>query len=627
MFRRKKICFLTLGLIFLIILISNIQYNSENSKNNEEYITPKLSASLEGAENILITDIVRNINISGYDLVNFEDKFSILNQNNNPITSIFIPIHLNKSNDVIFCKATGESKNTLLTERAHLVLNDYELIAIYFDSPLLPHQQTTISFYHSLRNCLVYYTEWEEVETQLVEKQYINITESIFPILPYKVEGGLIQTNFIMPKTSNVVWYDKVEDMGFPIIQTQIVYDLTQSLYFDHIDPFLANFNKSQQDILISFQDNRFSKMEFEKINREINISPWGIIKVKENYLLQNLGVIDISTFPLHVPYSSKNVQVYDDIGNIGNEVVLDDSETFSNKKSFTINLALNRVPLKPFSKISFTVEYVLDIYEYTSLNWFQESIQIDLFTTTFECLSKEQTINVVIQGCNNLEYVSLPPDAIIDTGGSKTLVYNFEFVTSIESKMIQFTFSIDLFELLLRPIIITLIIGLLASIYVIVIKIKKEREEKFVTEKVEIPIDELREFCSLHEEKNALVLEIRRAEEDAKRKKIAKKIYSNLLSKNTTKIEQIKQELFPFKKILMETSETFENIIKKLDVLDAERESVNDSLTLLDNRYKRGKLPSKAAYQKLLEDFMKRRRRIDRTIDKNIQQLRSYLL
>ncbi|MHA2431299.1 MAG: hypothetical protein ACXACC_09780, partial [Promethearchaeota archaeon] len=317
-----------------------------------------------------------------------------------------------------------------------------------------------------------------------------------------------------------------------------------------------------------------------------------------------------------------------DDIGAIGNpDVVLDDSEIFLNKKSFTINLAQNRVPLKPLSKISFTVEYILDIYEYTSINWFQESIQINLFTTTFEWLGKEQTINVVIQGCNNLEYVSLPPDAIIDTGGSKTLVYNFEFVTPIESKMIQFTFSIDLFELLLRPIIITLIIGLLASIYVILIKIKKEREEKFVTEKVEIPIDELREFCSLQEEKNALVLEIRRGEEDAKRKKIAKKIYSNLLSKNTTKIEQIKQELLPFKKVLMDTSETFENIIKKIDVLDAERESVNDSLTLLDNRYKKGKLPSKAAYQKLFEDFMKRRRRIDRTIDKNIQQLRSYLL
>ena len=623
MFRSKKIYLFTIGLISLIILLSNIQYNSDNFlQNREEYIAPKLSASLEGAENIIITDLIRTVNISVYDLVNFKDKLTILNQNNNPITSIFIPIPLNKSDNVVFCKATGESKNTLLTERAHLVLNDYEIIAVYFETPLLPHQKTTISFYHSHKNCLVYYTQLNE-EYQI--EQYFNITETVFPILPYKVEGGVIQTHFIFPTASNIVYYERIEDLGFPIIPATLVYDLSQSVYFDHIDPFLENFNNTKQ-IPISTQDNSFSKMEFEKINREINISPWGIIKVKENYILQNLGPIDINNVPLHVPYSSKNVHVYDDIGDLI-YTDLEESEIFANKKSFTINLGSNRVPLKPSSKISFTVEYVLDIYEYISINWFQQSIQINLFTTTFECLGNEQTINVVIQGCNNLEYVSLPPDAIIDTGGSKTLVYNFEFVTPIESKMIQFTFSIDLFELLLRPIIITLIIGLLASIYVIVIKIKKEREEKFVTEKVEIPVDELREFCSLHEEKNALVLEIRRAEEDAKRKKIAKKIFSNLLSKNTTKIEQIKQELLPFKKALMETSETFENIIKKLDVLDAERESVNDGLTLLDNRYKRGKLPSKAAYQKLLEDFMKRRRRIDRTIDKNIQQLRSYLL
>ena len=122
-------------------------------------------------------------------------------------------------------------------------------------------------------------------------------------------------------------------------------------------------------------------------------------------------------------------------------------------------------------------------------------------------------------------------------------------------------------------------------------------------------------------------MLEIRTAEEEAKRKKLAKKSYKNLLSKNTTKIEQIKDEIQPFKKSLIESGEIFENIVKKLDVLDAERISVDDSINLLDNRYKRGKLPSRQAYQKLSDDFFKRRKKIDRTIDKYIQQLRNYLL
>ena len=107
----------------------------------------------------------------------------------------------------------------------------------------------------------------------------------------------------------------------------------------------------------------------------------------------------------------------------------------------------------------------------------------------------------------------------------------------------------------------------------------------------------------------------------------MAKKTYKNLFAKNNAKIDKIKEEILPFKKILIETSDTYNNIIKKLDVLDAERISVNDSLNLLESRYKRGKLPSKAAYQKLSDDFFNRRKKIDRTIDKYIQQLRSYLL
>ena len=199
--------------------------------------------------------------------------------------------------------------------------------------------------------------------------------------------------------------------------------------------------------------------------------------------------------------------------------------------------------------------------------------------------------------------------------------------MSPLERKAILFTFTIDIFDLILRPLIFILIIAFLSSAFVLIIKTKEREEQLSVFKKEFIPTNEIREFCSLYEEKNALILEIRKAEDETKHKKLAKKTYKNLLAKNTTKIDQIKDEIKPFKKILMETNETFNNIVKKLDVLDAERFSVKDSLTLLETRYKRGRLPSKAAYQKLSDDFFNRRRKLDRTIDKYIQQLRSYLL
>ena len=117
------------------------------------------------------------------------------------------------------------------------------------------------------------------------------------------------------------------------------------------------------------------------------------------------------------------------------------------------------------------------------------------------------------------------------------------------------------------------------------------------------------------------------RWEENAKRKKIAKKKLKNIITSNTKKIQEIEQEIIPFKDFLNQVNPTFENIVRKLDEFEAERISVKDSLALLETRYKRGRLPSRAAYLKLYDNFVRRQRKVDRSIDKLIQQLRSYLL
>ena len=157
--------------------------------------------------------------------------------------------------------------------------------------------------------------------------------------------------------------------------------------------------------------------------------------------------------------------------------------------------------------------------------------------------------------------------------------------------------------------------------------KVRKKEDATPILKREFIPINEIREFCALYEERNASILEVRQAEEDAKRKKIAKKNLKNILSKNSAKIDEIQQEIIPFKEVLIETGEIFYNIVKRLDLLEAERISIKDSLNLLETRYKRGRLPSRDAFIKLSGDFKKRRKKIDRTIDKFLQQLRSYLL
>jgi len=616
--KRAKI-FLIIGFISFVFIF---QYYSKESiynyQDQNEFEVSKLSSSTEGVENILITEVSRRTNLSAYGLINSIDKLTILNENDNPIHSILMGVPLKDSNKLIYISAKSHIGNTLIAERSYGVLGSYEMIKIYFDSPLLPSQETTIMVKQSYTDLLTYaFNELEEGVTQI-----ITMLGLIFPILPYRCEGD-IKSLYIIPPQTELHLRKQFEGMG-QLVGSNVLYDLDQSLAINHLDPFLENLNENNETY-VSIKTLQMTGLEIEEINRKIIISPWGIIKNIEEVTLENIGIIEVPLFSMNIPIDAKNVRIYDDLGELFGDIT--DSETDSSKKILSVQLYQNRVSLTPGSKFKFFVEYNLPNEQYISYNWLQQSISIDLLTTNFDFLIHEQTTNIVIEGCGTIDYTSSPPEAILKTVGTRVLVYSSENTSPFEKRPILFTYTIDIFDLVLRPIIFIMIIAFLASIFVLIIKTRKREEDLSIFKKEFIPTSEIREFCSLYEEKNALILEIRKVENETKRKKVAKKTYKNLLTKNTAKIDQIKEEILPFKKVLTETSDTYNNIIKKLDILDAERISVNDSINLLESRYKRGKLPSKAAYQKLSDDFFNRRKKIDRTIDKYIQQLRSYLL
>ncbi|MHA2007743.1 MAG: hypothetical protein ACXABO_08610 [Promethearchaeota archaeon] len=614
----KRVKILLIFFVFVVIF-TNILYLPSNSddKYPEDNNTQNLqnSASLEGAENILITKINRIANISGYGLFSIEDDITVKNLNNNPINSIFIAVPLNISDKLIFFEAIGEDKNTLLTERSYMIMDDYEMIAIYFSSPILPQQERKITFHQNYKDLLIYRQEGEN--------QYILFRGIVYPLLPYKLEKSII-VKFNLPKGAESIeggWGFEHHDSYFIQYDFNYISTITTDRY---ISPFLENMRTARVIDIIFFK-NEITKMRVEDINREIFISPWGIIRVVEELTVKNLGSIVVSTISLKLPRYAKEVHISDDIG----EILGVSIENLGNLpyKQLTINLLQNRVRLTPGSSFQFKIRYYLPFEKYSSINWLQESIEIDIFTTSYDYLGTQQSIKIKIEGCYNVDSITEPPDSIIKSQGSTTLFFSFNTVSPSESRIIQFTFTIDFFDLLLRPILLVLLISLIASVFIFSTKIRKRDEGTPILKTEFIPINEIREFCALFEDKNASILEIRQAEEDAKRKKIAKKNLKNILSKNTVKIDEIQKEIIPFKKVLIETGEIFDNIVKRLDILEAERISIKDSLNLLESRYKRGRLPSRAAYVKLSDDFKKRRKKIDRTIDKFLQQLRSYLL
>ncbi|MFX1451440.1 MAG: hypothetical protein ACFFCM_11395 [Promethearchaeota archaeon] len=624
MVKREKFLIIIVGFLLFTFLFSNIIYNSDveyteysDSKENLES-----SVNLEGIENVVITRLIRIANISGYGLLSIEDELTILNLNSNPISSFLFGIPIDASEDLIFLEASGEDKNTLLIERPSMIMDEYEIVVAYFDSPLLPHQKRIITFTHIYTELLTY---------TMAEDELIILSTTVYPLIPYKMKTDEIFCVYNYPESAisveggwgfvNPTFYHV--SFGFELLQN----DLT----IDYISPFLENLGEYRSAIIFfTISDAEpstpwITKLEMDEVNREFLISPWGIIKVREEFTLTNVGIIEINQFSIKIPKNVKNLRIYDYLGDITGVDI--EQKPNSQYQILTFDLfESNRIRIMQNSTFKFNLEYYLPFENHVSVNWLQQSIQINLLPSTFEYLSKKQNIDLIIDGCYKINTISDTPEAIKATKNFKTLNYKLDYITPNDEKVIQLTFTIDFFSLLLRPIILILIISLIASIYVVLVKTRIKESEIGIKSEF-VPINEIREYCSLYDEKNALTLEIRQSEDDTRRKKMAKKTYKNILSKNTIKIEEIQKEIITFKKVLMESGETFENIVKKLDVLEAERISVKDSLVLLESRYKRGRLPSRAAYLKLSDDFKKRRKKIDRTIDKLIQQLRSYLI
>lgn len=617
-------------MIFFINILFISKSTELNYCNQDESVDPKYSAIQEGAENIILTYVNRRVDIEMFGLVKIRDFLTIENRNNNPISSILVGIPLNHSNNLIYfeSKSVNEEElideTTLLIDRLNMVMSEFEMFTIYFDSPLLPYQSKTIMFRQVFKDLTQAYFVPNQQTGE--EEHYINYIGIVFPILPYKLEGE-IKAYYFFPEFESGD-EDVSDDWGLfnPALnaRTYEFEQISDTIGDDFIEPFLTNLN-DKKNIRIWVKHGKSNKLEIEEITRELFISPWGIIRVRENILLKNFGLRVSNNIIFHIPSTVDGLYISDDLGEILGVLINPHPET--NTKEITIELSVNRVRMLPNSSFRFNLEYYLPFENYFSINWLQESIKIDALTTTYNYLEKEHTLKIIIDGCLKIDDITEPPDAVIKSQGGITIVYASDYITPGENKIMQFTFTIDIFSLLLRPFIFMILILLLASIYVTLTKTRKTEKDITTLKKQHIPINEIREYCSLYEEKNALTLEIRHAEEDTRRKKISKKKYKTILTKNKLKIDEIQKEIIPFKKILLETGEIFDNIVKRLDILEAERMSVKDSLTLLESRYKRGRLPSKAAYVKLSDDFKKRRKKIDRTIDKLIQQLRSYLL
>jgi hypothetical protein len=315
------------------------------------------------------------------------------------------------------------------------------------------------------------------------------------------------------------------------------------------------------------------------------------------------------------------NISIYDKIGTINGGSF--DEET----GTYTITLQ-NRAGINPNASMSYTLEYYLPLEEFYSRSYRVSSIKMDLNLMSSGMLTERLNTYLYLYAGKSIISNTITPDSLTYEDNSMVLYFQHTNVYSYTNYYFLLEYKESGFQMFARALLFSGILIIALSFYVVYRTKKRSQsdEEELIRDEV-IPEAEMREFISNYEELTAIRIDIKQLESDLSRKKVAKKTYTKQMKVLESKLKTTQEDLKPLKKFILNLGGPIAEIVKGLDLREAELISNQDSIKLYDDRYKKGKLPSKQAYRTLRGQMVDNGEKIQRQIDRLINQMKTYLI
>ncbi|GAB4316375.1 MAG: hypothetical protein Kow0069_18520 [Promethearchaeota archaeon] len=554
------------------------------------------------SERVEISRVRREVTVNQYGVVTVIDAYSLKNVGSSSLSSFVVlePLPWTQNNTV-YRQFWGGSGETCGFQLLPDLLNNFQQVLVHLSTPVAPGETGKVTHQRVLKDVV-------EVEGSRTTQEYVALL-GVYPpaIETIKEATALVYT----PPDSEVI-------AASPEASTQEATKLTYAT--TSVDAF------EFQPLTVRISYLGASLLKFTSVVREVSVDTWGHVSVRETHRIENAGEVPVASFKLRVPEDASEVRVSDDLGGISG-VTVASSPNSDGTKNVTVNLRDNRAQIEPHSLFYYVLEYVLPVDQVLQSSWFTHALQIDHYLTRADFLADTDTTRLVLQGSTKVLDVTPRPDRI--TTGEKGLVleYDSSDVTFLENRRFDVLYEVDGYLVLARPLLLTLLVGALCTTYVVLRKGIKFGPKYELEEELAIPKRELREFVQVYEERNALFLEIEAAEEDLRRKKMRKREYARRVKEAQSKIKEIDRDLKPLRAKLMEADSRIVKVVERLDFLETERQSVKDSIRMLEQRYRRGGLQSRSSYDRLLEDLTSRVTKIQRNIDRSISELKGYLV
>jgi len=539
----------------------------------------------------------------GLVLINDTVKLSAKGENTSLISNFLIgfPFEYGKKDQATkerfnpeFCLAFEENSQ----ERELRVLPDVGLGRLgFYGANVIFDQAINISSGHSYSFKVVFvFSNLLQAGTVSTDRVQWNMT---YPLYPSIVQDASCVVKVFLPE--NATLETSGENFTITTIGSRQILNLTKSLTSFEYETTWLTFTEPKT----------FLMLEANKMTREIALDQLGRIFCSETYTLRNKGAIALATLKIRVPQDIYDVSVQDKTGvNLSFNATVPTIMTIS----FPTNISKN-------AESTFTVTYQLPWKNYVNqYGWRDYSLTFAFFEQqNFDWIIRDLTTSIILP--EGADFTQLPTlqDSLRSKAHSslqknafqETLTFNFYNVTPSNDLNFNLSYGYVVFWASFRP---TLWMGTIVFIICAVAFLWRIQKPPAVPI-TPFPSKDLRNFVKAYEEKTGILSELISMEQQLQKGKIPRRKYKVRRKTLEGRLSLLSRDLTGLKEKLRRAGARYTNIIGQIEVNETELETLEMDIKRVESRYRRGEI-SKGAYQRLLEEYHRRRERARVTID-----------
>ena len=347
--------------------------------------------------------------------------------------------------------------------------------------------------------------------------------------------------------------------------------------------------------------------IKVRSVEREISFNADGSVHVSDTYDLRNLAA-SITSLTIQLPKDAYEVMAYDPLGTLWDDYQKGSEEATSS--TFGVEVSPRIGTIRVDENFVFTLKYRLSSREHVKqLAWWGlYDLAFDLFTIQPWTVQK-LTVRVIMDEGMNVENSSQQPNSTYVENGKNILLYEIDGVTPLHNLTFNVKYKYLSFWAAFRPITWLAVVEAIVAVFLVASRGKKAVPVSIA------PVETIRRFIGLYDERMNLRLETEKIEEDMTRGGVSKHDYRHRKKAIDARLEEINRSLTSVKNDLRASAGRYGESIGKLDKAEAEIDAARASESQVKTQYRSGKI-NKDVYETVAADSKKRIGRARETIE-----------